>query len=148
MPSRHVLPSSGADRRLTSDAADAAASVWASGLSVSPWTRQPVWIHGDLHPANLVAQGSRLVGIIDFGDVTAGDPAYDLAVAWLAFDAPARREFIAAFGDTVDDETWVRARAWAASVALMLLTHSDDEPAFAALGREALDETIAEPRGG
>ncbi|GAA1991447.1 aminoglycoside phosphotransferase family protein [Microbacterium pumilum] len=126
--------------------ADAAASVWAEGLDAASWAGPPLWIHGDLHPANLIAQGTRLVGIIDFGDVTAGDPAYDLAVAWLSFDVSGRRDFKASTGGGYDGDAWVRARAWGASVALMLLAHSDDEPAFARLGREALDEVTAASR--
>jgi aminoglycoside phosphotransferase (APT) family kinase protein len=120
--------------------AEAAASVWSGGLAAASWVGEPVWIHGDLHPANLVAQGSRLSGIIDFGDVTAGDPAYDLAIAWLAFDADGRGRFVAATNGRYDRATWTRAHAWAVAVALMLLAHSDDEPAYAALGREAFDE--------
>jgi len=123
--------------------ADATASVWGLGLAAAAWSHRPVWIHGDLHPGNLVADGGRLTGIIDFGDVTAGDPAYDLAVAWLAFDDAGRARFIDATGSRYDDATWVRAHAWAAAVAMMLLTHSDDEPAYAALGREALAEVTA-----
>ncbi|MET0992816.1 MAG: phosphotransferase [Mycobacterium sp.] len=122
--------------------AEAAASVWTDGLEVDAWTRPPVWIHGDLHPANLVAHGGRLIGIIDFGDVTAGDPAYDLAVAWLAFDEAGRQRFVSATDGRHRGSTWVRARAWGVSVALMLLAHSDDEPAYAALGREAFDEVM------
>ena len=117
------------------------------GTRRAPWAREPVWIHGDLHPANLVAQGSRLTGIIDFGDVTAGDPAYDLAVAWLAFDEDGRERFVAATNGRYDRATWVRAHAWAAAVALMLLAHSDDEPAYAALGREAFDEVTGTQSG-
>ena len=64
-----------------------ARDLWDAALDAPAWSKPPVWIHGDLHPGNLVARGSELVAIIDFGDVTAGDPAYDLAVAWLAFDA-------------------------------------------------------------
>ena len=127
---------------LTGREADAAASVWSEGLGVAPFDAPSLWIHGDLHPANLVAIGPRLVGIIDFGDVTAGDPAYDLAVAWLAFDVEGRARFIGATGGGYDDATWVRARAWAVAVALMLLAHSDDEPAYAALGREAFEQIV------
>lgn len=125
---------------LTEPQSDAAAAVWADGLTVPPHLGPPLWIHGDLHPANLVARDTRLAGIVDFGDVTAGDPAYDLSVAWLAFDEDGRRRFIARAGERYDDASWVRARAWAIAVALMLLMHSDDEPAYAALGREAFDE--------
>ncbi|HEX5856727.1 MAG TPA: aminoglycoside phosphotransferase family protein [Microbacterium sp.] len=113
---------------------------WDAGLAAERWADPPVWIHGDLHPGNIVALGRRLAGIIDFGDVTAGDPAYDLSVAWLAFDEPARRAFIGACGPRVSEPTWIRARAWAASVTLMLLAHSDDNPPYAALGRECVAE--------
>lgn len=125
---------------LTGAQAAAAASIWDDGLSAQPWAGPALWIHGDLHPANLIAHEGRLVGIIDFGDVTAGDPAYDLAVAWLAFDAAGRDAFVATTDEHYDVPTWVRARAWAVAVSLMLLAHSDDEPAYAALGREAFRE--------
>jgi aminoglycoside phosphotransferase (APT) family kinase protein len=127
--------------------AEAAAPVWSRGVAAAPWAHEPVWIHGDLHPANLVAQASRLTGIIDFGDVTAGDPAYDLAVAWLAFDREGRERFVLATDGRYDRATWVRAHAWAAAVSLMLLAHSDDEPAYAALGREAFGEVTGAPPG-
>ncbi len=118
--------------------------IWQAGLSAAVWSRPPVWIHGDLHPGNLVSRAGRLAGIIDFGDVTGGDPAYDLAVAWLAFDAGGRARFIAATGARYDTPTWRRARAWAAAVVLMLLVHSDDNPDYAALGRDAAAEVIAD----
>jgi len=111
---------------------------WDAALAAAPWSGAPVWIHGDLHPGNLVAQGSHLVAIIDFGDVTAGDPAYDLAVAWLAFDAAGRASFVAALADRYDAATWTRAHGWAAAVTLMLLDQSDDNPEYAALGAQAL----------
>jgi aminoglycoside phosphotransferase (APT) family kinase protein len=117
--------------------------LWNTALDAPPWSGAPVWIHGDLHPGNVIARGSRLIAIIDFGDVTAGDPAYDLAVAWLAFDAAGRAEFIAATGDRYDAATWTRAHGWAAVVALILLDQSDDNPDYAALGAEALDELAA-----
>lgn len=128
---------------ITPHEADALRSRWTAGLAAAPWARAPVWIHGDLHPGNLVADAGTLVGIIDFGDVTAGDPAYDLAVAWLAFDQRGRDTFIAASGERYDASTWVRAHAWAGSIAVTLLTHSDDNPDYAALGRDSLAEVIA-----
>ena len=36
--------------------------------------------------ANHVTRGGTLAAVIDFGDLTAGDPATDLAAAWLVFD--------------------------------------------------------------
>ncbi|WIB13809.1 phosphotransferase [Curtobacterium sp. MCPF17_052] len=36
----------------------------------------PVWVHGDLHPFNLLVEtgprGDHLSAVVDFGDVTAG----------------------------------------------------------------------------
>ncbi len=39
----------------------------------------PVLLHGDLHPRHVFTAGGRLTGIIDWGDVAAGDPRLDLA---------------------------------------------------------------------
>ena len=133
----------------TLDAASATAleDVWRRGVEAAPWSRAPVWIHGDLHPGNLISHEGALAGIIDFGDVTAGDPAYDLAVAWLAFDAPGRARFVAATGGRYDAATWRRAHAWAAAVVLMLIADSDDNPDYLALGTDAAAEVIADGRG-
>ncbi|GAA3210676.1 aminoglycoside phosphotransferase family protein [Microbacterium terregens] len=117
-----------------------ASLLWDAALHAPAWADRPVWIHGDLHPGNIVARGSELVAIIDFGDVTAGDPAYDLAVAWLAFDAIGRAAFIAATGDRYDGATWTRAHGWAAAFALLLLDQSDDNPEYAALAADAMQE--------
>lgn len=114
--------------------------VWDAGLRAAVWAGPPVWIHGDLHPANLVTQGTRLAAIIDFGDLTAGDPAYDLAIAWLAFDATGRQAFIDATRGRYDDATWIRARAWAAAVTVIFLSTSDDNPAYADLAVASLTE--------
>lgn len=119
---------------------DEAEHTWELALVAAPWAAPPVWVHGDLHPGNLVAEGSLLRAIIDFGDVTAGDPAGDLAIAWLAFDERGRDAFIRATGDRYDAADWIRARGWAAAMALLLLAHSDDEPDYGALGVETLHE--------
>ncbi|WP_137844867.1 aminoglycoside phosphotransferase family protein [Microbacterium sp. 2FI] len=120
-------------------------AIWRDGLDAAPWTGAPLWIHGDLHPGNLIADGGSLHGIIDFGDVTSGDPAYDLAVAWLAFDADGRDAFRRATAGRYDEDAWRRARAWAAAVAVMLLSHSDDAPAYAELAAATLLELEADP---
>lgn len=129
---------------LDSATATALEAAWRRGVAASPWGRPPVWIHGDLHPGNLVSHDGALTGIIDFGDVTAGDPAYDLGIAWLAFDSSARGRFIAATGDRYDPATWRRAHAWAAAVVLILLVHSDDNPDYFALARDAATQVLAD----
>ena len=57
------------------------------------WQGPPVWLHGDLHPANVVVSDGTLSGVIDFGELCAGDPATDLAAASTAgiMAAPAMR---------------------------------------------------------
>ncbi|MCP2636635.1 aminoglycoside phosphotransferase family protein [Microbacterium sp. HD4P20] len=129
----------------TLDPASASAlrSIWRAGVSTPEWGRPPVWIHGDLHPGNIVAHEGALAGIIDFGDVTAGDPAYDLAIAWLAFDQAGRARFVAATSAAYDASTWRRAHAWAAAVSLTLLAHSDDNPDYFRLGQDAAAEVLA-----
>lgn len=119
-------------------------TLWRAALDAPQWPGPPVWIHGDLHPGNIVARGADLVALIDFGDVTAGDPAYDLAVAWLAFDRRGRAAFVAAFDGRHDEATWTRARGWAAAVTLLLLGQSDDDAAYAAFAQEAARELIVE----
>lgn len=122
---------------------------WAAGIA-APSGAERVWIHGDLHSGNIIISGDRLSALIDFGDVTAGDPAYDLAVAWMAFDANGRAEFRRCTGNRYGDATWIRARAWAASVSAILLTQSDDREDYLALGRSTAlelqaEETTAQP---
>jgi aminoglycoside phosphotransferase (APT) family kinase protein len=137
---------------------DAAAllALWSHLVGTPGWDGPAVWLHGDLHPANLVvlpaaaASGGdpsvRLAAVVDFGDITSGDPATDLATAWLTFDAPGR----AAFRDRVtrscgaDDATWDRALAWAVLFTSMLLVHSDDAPHLRAIGEHALAQVLAD----
>jgi aminoglycoside phosphotransferase (APT) family kinase protein len=57
-----------------------------------------VWLHGDLHPANILVDRGSISAVIDFGDITAGDPAADLAVAWMLLPAGAHRAFRASYG--------------------------------------------------
>ncbi|WP_235912132.1 aminoglycoside phosphotransferase family protein [Ruania zhangjianzhongii] len=106
----------------------------------------PLWLHGDLHPLNLLAAGDRLTAVIDFGDTTSGDPATDLGTAWLTFTAAGRSVFVDRYtaGTGADAATWSRARAWGASFAGVLLASSDDHPELAAIGRHARAELLTE----
>jgi aminoglycoside phosphotransferase (APT) family kinase protein len=76
-------------------------------MEIAGWDGPPIWLHGDLHPFNLVVNQGRLSAVIDFGDLCAGDPATDLAVAWMLFPLAVRSVFGDAVG--VDADTWRRA---------------------------------------
>jgi aminoglycoside phosphotransferase (APT) family kinase protein len=57
----------------------------------------------------------RVTGIIDFGDITAGDPAADLSVAWMLLSASLRGAFRDAYqacqaAAAADGALWRRAR--------------------------------------
>ncbi|MBO9555786.1 phosphotransferase [Cellulomonas sp.] len=116
-------------------------------LAAAPaWDGPPLWLHGDPHPANLLVHDGALRAVIDFGDVTSGDPASDLSTAWLTFDARARGRFRARVdaGCGWDDATWRRAQAWALSMSLVLLAHPDEYPDLAAMGRHGLAQALAD----
>ncbi|WP_029287732.1 aminoglycoside phosphotransferase family protein [Cellulomonas sp. HZM] len=135
--------------RLADDLPHAAAlrDAWADGLAARRHAGSAVWLHGDPHPANLLAEPGRLTGLIDFGDLTSGDPASDLATAWLTFDAAGREAFVVRTRElrAWDDATWVRARAWAAALVPVLLAHPHEYPLLAAVGRHAADQ-VAHPQ--
>lgn len=121
----------------------AVASAWKAALATPRYDALPLWLHGDLHPANLVVRNGALAAVIDFGDLTAGDPASDLAVAWLAFDASSRATFRSALAE-IDAATWDRARGWALHYAVMLLAHSADEPTLHQVGERALEAVLTD----
>lgn len=84
----------------------------------SDWTREPVWVHGDIAAGNLLVIQDRLSSVIDFGCCGIGDPACDLTIAWTVFEGQAR----AAFKDAInlDDQTWARAAGWGLWKAMLL----------------------------
>ncbi|MFW6691430.1 phosphotransferase [Streptomyces sp. MAR4 CNX-425] len=100
--------------------ADAVRAVWADAVAAPPWTGPALWLHGDLHPANVLTAGGTLCGVVDFGDLCAGDPALDLAAPWILLpDDAAADRFHAAYGPAADAATRRRARGWAVLRALV-----------------------------
>ncbi len=122
---------------------DAVTRVWDDAVARPTSSGPSVWLHGDLHPANLLVRDGELAAVLDFGDLTSGDPATDLSVAWMAFSATERAAFRSAYGNA-DDDTWARARGWACGLSLAFLAHSSDNPLMAAIGSGTLDAVLAD----
>jgi aminoglycoside phosphotransferase (APT) family kinase protein len=97
---------------------DAVRAVWADAAAAPEWPGPRLWLHGDLHVANVVTADGTLSGVIDFGDLFAGDPAVDLAAAWTLLPDGAADRFHRAYRPTPDAATLRRARGWAVLRAL------------------------------
>ena len=92
---------------------------WHEGLK-APVSQTACWLHGDLHARNVLVDNGRISAIIDWGDITSGDVATDLAGIWALFDsAESRRYALEAYGPDVAEIA--RARAWAVNFGTILL---------------------------
>lgn len=129
--------------------ADAAREVWEKAVAAPVWHGAPTWLHGDLHPANVIVRSGTLAGVIDFGDMCAGDPATDLSAAWILLPAGAASRFFDAYGD-VDEATVARARGWAVLRAVGLISIGRNgrlglpggKPTWEPAGRAALERAV------
>jgi aminoglycoside phosphotransferase (APT) family kinase protein len=154
-PSSHFGASLGTRDEVARDAAGAlqdqfdtapALAAWQEALAAPPWTGRPVWLHGDLHPANLLVSHGELSAVIDFGLLGLGDPACDLMVAWTYLPPAARHTFRQALA--VDDATWSRARGWALNLGLRAAAWSGGNSVLAAIGRNTIAAVVADAAAG
>ncbi|NYV75078.1 aminoglycoside phosphotransferase family protein [Streptomyces sp. UH6] len=133
------------------DLAEAVRAVWDDAVAAPEREGPPLWVHGDLHPANVVVSEGTLSGVIDFDAMFAGDPAWDLAAAWVILPAGAVSRFFDGYAHA-DEGTIRRARGLAAlkSLFLMLMGQNGDrglpggKPAWGPAGRAALDRVLTE----
>ncbi|MEU7144693.1 aminoglycoside phosphotransferase family protein [Nocardia sp. NPDC046473] len=125
--------------------------VWEAAISAPAWAGPPVWLHGDLHPANVVVSGGTLAGVIDFGELCAGDPANDLAAAWLLLPSGGAARFFDTYA--IGDTAMVRrARGWAVLHAASLISIGQawdrglpgGQPTWGRAGRVALERVLAD----
>jgi aminoglycoside phosphotransferase (APT) family kinase protein len=114
--------------------------IWQQALS-APIDVTPTWLHGDLHPRNVLVHHGTITGIIDWGDITAGDRATDLAAIWMLFaDASIRQTAIAAYGN-ISPATRQRAQGWAILFGSVLLDSGlVDQPRSATIGESILQQ--------
>lgn len=122
---------------------DALTVAWEAAIRAPAWQGPPVWLHGDLHAANMLAHQGRLNAVIDFGCLGVGDPACDLAPAWTYLPADTRGIFRAALA--VDDSTWARGRGWALSFGLIALPYyRHTNPELAGIARYSIEQALAD----
>lgn len=93
-------------------------AVWRDAIAAPGWSGPALWLHADLHPANVLTADGTVCGVIDFGDLCVGDPAYDLAAGWILLPDDSIDHFYAAYQPIVDAATMRRARGWAMARAL------------------------------
>lgn len=100
-------------------------------------------VHGDLYSRHLIFNGSRLAGIIDWGDSHIGDPSLDLSIAYSFVPREARPQFWAEYG-SVSETSRLRARFRAALYGVVLVEYGDDvaDSAIASAGRLALEHAV------
>ena len=122
---------------------DAVQQLWQALSSRPVWSHSPTWMHGDLHAMNVLVHEGRISAVIDFGDLAAGEPAPDLAVAWMLF-APAERAVFRAASGAIDTDTWARGRGWALVFALEYLANSADNLTMHQLGRRTLAAVLSD----
>lgn len=139
---------------------DAVHAVWEDAAAAPDWTGPALWLHGDLHPANVLTADGTFCGVIDFGDLFAGDPACDLAAPWILLPDGAVDRFHATYRPTPDTATLRRARGWAVLRALACIHIADagvhgrpggkptwGPPAQAALRRLTADHALVDRYG-
>ncbi len=116
-------------------------SIWNDAVAAPEWSEPRVWVHADLHPANVLTRDGSLAGVVDFGDLCAGDRAIDLASGWIVLpNLDAVERFRSSCRPTVDDATWRRSKGWAIWRALgcLAIAAADGPGAKPTWGRPAL----------
>lgn len=145
-----VVPDVDGCFEVATDYADGARDVWERAVAVPDWQGPPLWLHGDLHPANVTVRDGMLAGVIDFGDMCSGDPATDLSAAWILLPAGTADGFFDAY-EQADDATVSRARGWAVLRALGLIAIGRNgrlglpggKPTWESAGYAALERVLA-----
>jgi aminoglycoside phosphotransferase (APT) family kinase protein len=131
------------------ESVDRMREVWDDAVAAPGWDRPPVWLHGDMHPANVVVADGTLTGVIDFGELTAGDPALDLAAAWVLLPDGAAARCFELYGADKDTIRRARGRALVKSLVLIEIGHAGEmgwtggKPTWKPAGEAALARVLA-----
>jgi len=130
---------------LRSEDVPAAARTILGDAASLPAPRHEAVVHGDLHARQVLVEGPRVTGVIDWVDLGRADPAIDLQFVWSEVDPADRADVLAAYG-SVDDEQLLRARVTAlwlpaivAASAREMGQHEVERDSLVALERAATD---------
>lgn len=120
-----------------------ATRVWDQCRETADYHAEPVLLHGDLIPGNLLIKGGRLSAVIDWGGLGAGDPALDLIPAWSVLDCTGSAAFHELL--TADAEMWLRARGFALEQAIGgVVYYMPRHHPLADVMRRTLDRVLAQ----
>ncbi|MCA9624935.1 MAG: aminoglycoside phosphotransferase family protein [Myxococcales bacterium] len=118
-------------------------AIWERALAAPPSLGRVI-LQGDPHARNVLTAGGELSAMIDWGDVTLGDPASDLACFWmLVDDASARRRAIDRYVSLASHADMgrgfaallARSKGWALTYGAILgVTGLADHPTHARMG--------------
>lgn len=101
--------------------------------------------HGDLHFRQLLVDGRRLTGVVDWVDVCLSDPGIDLMVACAFLPPRSRPAFFAEYGPAAD-ASLVRARVLALNLSAILAHygHVEGNGPVEAEALASLDRAVAD----
>ena len=88
----------------------------------------------------------QISAVIDFGDLTAGDRATDLSIAWMMLPSThhetLRHAYRAATARPAADDLWRPACGGALALAVAFLSHSSDNSLIADIGQRTLKAVL------
>ena len=117
--------------------------IWNNALLIPGWSKEAVWVHGDFLPGNILVKHNRLSAVLDFSDVGMGDPACDCVIAWALMNNKSRIVFKNHLKG-IDENTWIRGRAWALSIAVIMLPYyRRTNPVLVALAKRVIDQILS-----
>ena len=113
----------------------------------APIDVEPTWLHGDLHGGNLLVDDDGVItAVIDWGDMTRGDRATDLATLWMNLGDRKARENALRACHGITEATWRRAKGWAVFYGVTLGTSGlAGDTRHAVMARRTLERVVAGP---
>ncbi len=121
---------------------DAVLEAWNRALAAPDYDGPSRWFHGDLAYLNLLAQGGRLSGVIDWGTCGVGDPAIETTIAWSLFPPDGRDAYRDALG--IDDATWERGKGWVLTGVFGIPYYRGTNPVLVADKIRAIEAVLAD----